>query len=218
MKVTLWGENASAVNWHDMPLARCGSAMMEVPGTVLKSIRLNQHLWAHCTSSELWVPSFPKRHFIFVPSPESCQPTDTSFSCKNAGSAWTEKQIHAALLRALMNRNITQHTRSDPYHCFTMLHLAGAHFFLPCPFSAFHFTAWTAALHMSDWRQVTSLWSPTLLWLVSNYSWSGLGNPHRHHSLICGEQPSNTALLSDRNGTSTVSFLGSFLTHWSLHA
>lgn len=126
MKVSLWGQNESGVNWHDMSLAHHGSEMMEVPGTVLlpEPIHLNQHLWAHHTSSELWVPSFPKCHFIFVPVLESCQPTDTSFFCKNAGSAWTRKRLHATMLRALTNTVVTQRTRSDPSHL--------CHYITPC--------------------------------------------------------------------------------------
>ena len=94
--------------------------MMEVPGTVLppETICPHQHPWAHRTSSEPWPPAFPKRHVIFVPLLETCQPTDTSLFGKNAGSARTEKRLHAALLRALANRDVTQRTRLHPRHLF----------------------------------------------------------------------------------------------------
>lgn len=167
MKVTLWGESASAVNWDDMPLARCSSEMMEVPGTILlpEPIRLNQHLWAHHTSSELWVPSSPKCHFIFVPFLESCQPTDTWFFGKNAGSARTGKRLHGTMLRALTNTDVTQRTISDPNHLF--------YYVTPCRCLVFPaLSVLSLSLHSlsrSPTQVIEGLWSPTLLWLVSNY-------------------------------------------------
>lgn len=213
MKVTLWEENASAVNWHDMPLTRRGSKMMEVPGTILlpETVRLNQHLWAHRTPSELWVPSFPKCRFIFVPFLESCQPTDTCFFGKNAVSAWTRKGLHGIMLRALTNTDVTQCTRSNPSRSFHCISPCRRLVFPALPILSLSFHS----LSRSPTQVTEGLWSPTLPWLVSNYSQGDL--VIQINAIIWSVGSGTLTLLC---WVATVvqalsAFPSSFLTYWS---
>lgn len=101
--------------------------------------------------------------------------------------------------------------------CFITLCLVGSwSFLLPCPSSAFHFTAWAEALHKQSTTSYQTL-IPTLLWLVSNYTWSDL--LIQIQAIIWSVGRSTLTLLC---WVATVlqalsAFPSSFLTYWSLH-